>query len=95
MSKLIMIHTIAKFRHAYAVRVDDDANPEVIAGKIIAGEPTELYQTFCGERFETSYDITEEDVIKVFDAEYHYIEDLPKENKLRYIMDYRTVKEEE
>ena len=94
MSKLIMIHTISKFRHAYAVRVDDDAVPEVIAGKLIAADDQEeLYQTFCNEYFETSYDITEEDVIKVFDTEHHYIKDLPKERKLEYIRDYRTVKE--
>ena len=96
MSKLIMIHTIAKFRHAYAVRVDDDAVPEVIAGKLIASEDQEdLYQTFCGERYETAYDITEEDVVKVFDTEHHYIKDLPKERKLAYIRDYRTVKDVE
>lgn len=95
MSKLIMIHTISTFRHAYAVRVDDDAVPEVIGGKIIADEQEELYQTWCGERFETSYDITEEDVVKVFDIEHHYIKHVPKEQKLAYIRDYRTIKEEE
>lgn len=91
-----MIHTISTFRHAYAVRVDDDAVPEVIAGKLIATDETEeLYQTWCGERYETAYDITEEDVIKVFDIEHHYIKDIPKETKLEYIRDYRTVKGEE
>jgi len=95
MSKLIMIHTVSTFRHAYAVRVDDDAVPEVIAGKLIADEKSELYQTYCSERYETAYDITEEDVVKVFDTEHHYIKDLPKERKLEYIRDYRTAKDDD
>ena len=94
MSKLIMIHTISKFRHAYAVRVDDDANPEEVF-QLLENEDDELYQTWCGETFETSYDITEEDVIKAFDINHSYIQNISKERKLEFIRDKRTDKEEE
>ena len=92
MSKLIMIHTISKFRHGYAVRVDDDADPEKVFEEIVDNSE-ELYQTWCGERFETSYEITEEDVIKLFDLEHPYATEWTREKKLEYIKDY-TKKEE-
>lgn len=88
MSKLIMVHTIAKVRYAYAVRIDSDAVPEEVAEKILAGEicPAEIYHTRCTERFETSYDITEEDVVKLVDNHNPNSLNLSAEEKLACII---------
>jgi hypothetical protein len=98
MSKLIMIHTKSSFEHVYAVRVDDDADSSEIAENLIAtGLETsdELCQFWLGEEFLESKDVTEEEVVKAFDENNTYIQHIPREKKLSYIIDLRTNKEEQ
>lgn len=91
MTKLVMIHTVSKFRHAYAVRVDDDADLDAVANMLITNQEDDLYQTFCGEYFETSYPITEDEVVKLFDTNYGKITDRTDQEKLQQcIKDYTS-----
>lgn len=95
MSKLVVVHTISKVRHAYVVRLDNDANPEDLTKQILEDSIEEMYQTHCSETFETSYEINEDDAIKLYDNNHAFDKGMLREKKLEYIADYRTVKDHE
>ena len=103
MSKTYLIETRQTFIIGFAVVMDDDMDPKTIAGKIIAdvghgGElPTELYQHDAGEQFEQCIPLKEDgQLARVFRAKNEYIADWTDEEiKEKFLMDFRTNKEEE
>ena len=101
MSKTYLIETRQTYIIGYAVVMDDDMDPRMIAGKIIAevphgGEfPTELYQYSNGEVFEQCIPLAEGQVARIFRAKNDYLSGLSDEEIIeRFTMDYRTNKEE-
>lgn len=99
MSKIYLIETFSTFIHGYAVEMDDDMDPKVIAGKIIAETDVdkikELYQYHVGEKFDQCIPLKEGQVSRVFRAKNDYLKDLSDEEIIeKYTMDYRTNKEE-
>ena len=99
MSKTYLIETVSTFIHGYAVVMDDDMDPKTIAGKIIAetdpDKIKELYQWHTGEKFEQNIPLNEGQVARVFRAKNSYLSQLSDEEiEERFVMDYRTNKEE-
>jgi hypothetical protein len=91
--KYAVVTTVSSFYHYYVVPLDllQELNTEVSVEKnwledlVVCNEVEELSQKFIGEQILESSIVSEEDILKVFDTQNHYLSKWNKEQKIEYI----------
>jgi len=91
MPKIVLVETVATFRHMYAVEVPDDGEIEwaldTVTDHATGAEIglTEFAQNHVGEDIFSYREISEEEYLKIFDKENDYLIELSDERKKMYI----------
>ena len=91
MPKIVLVETVATFRHMYAVAVKDDEPIEYALDDVTAyatgfeNELTEFAQNHVGEDIFSYREISEEEYLKIFDKENDYLSDWDDNQKKQYI----------
>lgn len=80
--KLILVETIATFRHVYAVESETKEEAE---NKVWANEIEEMGQDFLGEVVVSSREVNQKEYLRVFDELSDYLKDIDTQRKLEYI----------
>ena len=87
--KLILVETIATFRHVYAIESETREEAE---GKVWANEVEEMGQDFLGEVVVSSREVDKKEYLCVFDELNDYLKDIDEEKKIKYIWEDNTNK---
>ena len=91
MPKIVLVETVATFRHLFAVEVKDDEPIEHALDDVAAYATgfenglTEFAQNHVGEDIFSYREISKEEYLKIFDKENEYLIELSDERKKQYI----------
>jgi len=91
MSKIVLVETVATFRHMYVVAVKDDEPIEYALDDVAAYATgfenglTEFAQNHVGEDIFSYREVSEDEYIKIFDKENDYLKECDSEKKKEYI----------
>ena len=91
MPKIVLVETVATFRHMYAVAVKDDEPIEYALDDVAAYATgfenglTEFAQNHVGEDVFSYREISKEEYLEIFDKENDYLIELSDERKKMYI----------
>ena len=83
-----LVETISIFRHRYAVEADNEADAvaevDLNVTEYISGWE-ELSQVHLAETIVTHREVTEEEILKIFDEDNDYLQNMSKDVKLKHI----------
>lgn len=80
--KIILVETIATFRHVYAVEAETREEAE---NKVWANELEEVGQDFLGEIVVSSREVDNQEYLRVFDEINDYLGNIDIEKKMEFI----------
>jgi len=87
--KIFLVETITTFRHRYAIKCK---SYEHACDTVVMEEASEFSQEHLGETIVSGREISEEEYLKIHDADNGYIASWPKEKKLEFVhtVDYEN-----
>lgn len=95
MKKIVLVTTVATFRHTYAFWEDQDVDGKGVCDYIGSSNIDEMSQEFLGETVVTYRDVDVAEYLKVFDRENDYLKDWDSEKKINMIMNPEVLDQED
>jgi len=83
MKKLVLVDAISSYRMRYVVEVEEVL--EHALDTVVMEEATEFSQLHIGEQISSYREITEEEYVKIFDADNNYLKNWDNEKKFNFI----------
>lgn len=81
--------TISHFRHTYAIPMEDDDELKHMKDLVTCGEVEELSQEHIGEDIYHATEMTENEVLKLFEEQNDYLNSWSTEQKIKHINDWK------